>query len=187
MVGVLSEGFWFPNPDGEFWIPFVVPPFTPPAAEPGQTRMRLMMVFRALGRLAPGVSPGQAAAEAGTLLRSDGLRMLPAGGSGRFENDARVVPLLEELVGGYRPALRALTAATALVLLIACVNLAGLLLARGVTRQRALAVCAALGSAAPAARPAAPDRERDAGRGRRRAGAGRGGAGAARGAGARPR
>ena len=146
MVGVLSEGFWFPNPDGEFWIPFVVPPFTPPAAGPGQTRMRLMMVFRALGRLAPGVSPGQAAAEAGTLLRSDGLRMLPAGGSGRFENDARVVPLLEEMVGGYRPALRALTAATALVLLIACVNLAGLLLARGVTRQRALAVCAALGA-----------------------------------------
>ena len=146
VVGVLSEGFWFPNPDGEFWIPFVVPPFTPPAAEPGQTGMMLMMVFRALGRLAPGVSPGQAAAEAGTLLRSDELRMLPAGGSGRFENDARVVPLLEELVGGYRPALRALTVATALVLLIACVNLAGLLLARGVTRQRALAVCAALGA-----------------------------------------
>ena len=29
VVGVLSEGFYFPNPDGEFWTPLVVPPFTP--------------------------------------------------------------------------------------------------------------------------------------------------------------
>ena len=152
VVGVLSEGFYFPNPDGEFWIPFVVPPFTPPAAaQAGQPRRVLMMAFRALGRLAPGVSPGQAAAEASTLLQgATEFRIVPPGG-GRGagsgpENDVRVVPLLEEMVAEYRPALLALTVATALVLLIACINVAGLLLAQGVTRQRVLAVCAALGA-----------------------------------------
>ena len=151
VVGVLPEGFYFPHPDSEVWIPFVVPPFTPPAAaaDAGQPRMMLMMAFNALGRLAPGVSPQQAAAEAGTRLSASGLRTLAIGG-GEGErssgNDVRVVPLLEEMVGAYRPALLALTVATALVLLIACINVAGLLLARGVARRRALAVCAALGA-----------------------------------------
>ena len=147
VVGVLPEGFYFPDPDGEFWIPFVVPPFTPPVtAAAGQPRMMLMMNFSGLGRLAPGVSPEQAAAEASTLLQSaaTGFRIVTVGGGP--ENDVRVVPLLEEMVGAYRPALLALTVATALVLLLACINVAGLLLARGVTRQRALAVCAALGA-----------------------------------------
>ena len=58
----------------------------------------------------------------------------------------RVIPLQEEMVGEYRPALAALTSATALVLLIAFANVAGLLLARSVTHQRMLAVCAALGA-----------------------------------------
>ena len=147
VVGVLPEGFYFPNPDGEFWTPLVVPPFMPPsAADAGQPRVILMMAFSALGRLAPGVSPEQAEAEAGTLLQGGaaGMRMLSVGGGA--ENGVRVVPLLEEMVGAYRPALLALTVATALVLLIACTNVAGLLLARGVTRRRTLAVCAALGA-----------------------------------------
>ena len=151
VVGVLSEGFYFPHPDSEFWTPFVVPAFTPPTtADAGQPRMMLMMTFNALGRLAPGVSPEQAAAEASTRLSTSELRMLVIGGGREGErpsaNDVRVVPLLEEMVGAYRPALLALTLATTLVLLIACINVAGLLLARGLARQRALAVCAALGA-----------------------------------------
>ncbi len=153
VVGVLPEGFYFPDPDGEFWTPLVVPPFMPPsAAEPGRPVMFVMLAFSALGRLAPGVSLEQATAEAGTLVQSAATAFVtrPAGGDrppgGQPETRVVLTPLLEQMVGEYRPALLALTAATVLVLLIACINVAGLLLARGVTRQRALAVCAALGA-----------------------------------------
>ena len=153
VVGVLAEGFYFPNPDGEFWMPFVVPPFTPPTLDPSGRFTVAVVAFSALGRLAPGVSPTQAATEAGAILQRDDdgfLAMRRAGpnreAGGAPAVEARVVPLLEQMVGGYRPALLALTGATLLVLLIACSNVAGLLLARGVTRRRALAVSAALGA-----------------------------------------
>ena len=152
VVGVLVEGFYFPNPDGEFWMPFVVPPFTPPTLDPSGRFTVSVVAFSVLGRLAPGVSPTQAATEAGAILqRGDGFLAARGGGANRPADsapaiDARVVPLLEQMVGGYRPALLALAGATLLVLLIACSNVAGLLLARGVTRRRALAVSAALGA-----------------------------------------
>ena len=165
VVGVLPEGFQFPNPGVEYWTPFVVPPFAPPNMEgPAEQRITVMLSFGALGRLRPGVSPERAATEARTILRRSSDEFIaragsPGGGNGGAgdasadrppragpEIDVRVAPLLEEMVGAYRPALLALTVATALVLLIACINVAGLLLARGVTRRRTLAVCAALGA-----------------------------------------
>ena len=150
IVGVLSEGFYFPNADVEIWTPYAIPPFMPASVVgSGEQRMVVMFAFSALGRLRPGVSPEQAATEARTILQRDGGGFLPqVEGPPRdsAEVDVRVVPLLDELVGAYRPALMALTAAMALVLLIACINVAGLLLARGVSRQRALALGAALGA-----------------------------------------
>ena len=150
VVGVLAEGFYFPTPDSEFWTPYVIPPFTPPSMEGPAEQRVILSVFSALGRLRPGVSPTQAATEARTILqRSSDELMARARGNqpaGEIaEVDVRVVPLLEEMVGEYRSALLAL-AATTLVLLIACINVAGLLLARGATRRRTLAVCSALGA-----------------------------------------
>ncbi|MXZ71145.1 MAG: ABC transporter permease [Acidobacteria bacterium] len=150
VVGVLSEGFYFPNADVEIWTPYVIPPFIPPSAVgPGEQRVMVTLNFSAVGRLRPGVSPEQAATEGRTILQRSSDDFLVQGESppeDSLEIDVHVVPLLEQMVGAYRPALLALTAAMALVLLIACINVAGLLLARGVARQRALAVGAALGA-----------------------------------------
>ena len=148
VVGVLAEGFHFPTPDSEFWTPYVIPPFTQTSMQqaPGQrTVFWNEVMFSAIGRLRPGVGAEQAATEARGIPRrsSDGFPAL-AGASG--QRDVRVVPLLEEMVGEYRPALSMLTAVTVLMLLVACLNAAGLLLARGVTRQRMLAISAALGA-----------------------------------------
>ena len=152
VVGILPEEFDFPNPDSEFWTPLVIPPFASPGMESTvEPRTVLTHVFGALGRLRPGVSPEQAATEVRTILQTGSASVMArasenqASGAGP-EIDVRVVPLLEEMVGTYRPALLVLTGATALVLLIACINVAGLILARGVTRQRMFTVCAALGA-----------------------------------------
>ena len=102
-------------------------------------------VFKVLGRLRPGVSAEQAATEAVSILQGNSDAFLALTG-GIGQRGVRVVPLLEEMVGEYRPALSILTAVTVLVLLVACLNAAGLLLARGVARQRMLAISAALGA-----------------------------------------
>ena len=149
VVGVLAENFYFPSPESEVWTPWIMPSIT----SPGPDNQRVMISVDALGRLRSGVSPEQAAAEVRTILQridDDFLRRIRRGDSDTagdgLEVDARVIPLQEQMVGEYRPALMALTVAMALVLLIACSNVAGLLLARGVTRQRELALRAALGA-----------------------------------------
>jgi predicted permease len=123
IVGVMPRGFEFPDAQVQFWTPV---PWTPRSGG------------SLIGRLADGVSMPAAAAELEAMLREIKKEQRPAAFALTRAQDAIVEPV--------KPALLVLTLAAAFVLLIACANVANLLLARTAARQRELAIRTAIGA-----------------------------------------
>ena len=120
------------------WLPYLIPRSA--SAPTGA------IVFTALARIAPGATLAQVEAEGTAAARAAPPHRLTDfffGRGGPPVVHAR--RLVEDMTAQARPALSILTVAVALVLLIACANVTSLLLSRGVTRQRELAIRAAVG------------------------------------------
>src|SRR5262249_13571600 len=137
VVGVLPASFKFPE-KVDLWLPFS---FT--AADWKNDRQHYYV--ESVGRLRPGITVAQAKAELETIIR----RLSPNFPAARKKWGVTLVPMHEQVVGKVSSTLWILFGAVSFVLLIACVNVANLSLARAAVRQQEIAIRAALGAGRP--------------------------------------
>ncbi len=136
VAGVLPEGFRMPYQIGNAEL------FIPLRLAPNQLQQRGAHFMGSIGRLKPGVDLRSARQEVGGILQ----RLAQAYPESARGYQAKVVPLQEEVTANARPILYSLMGAVLFVLLIACANVANLLLARSAARERETSIRAALGA-----------------------------------------
>lgn len=133
VVGVMPRGFWFPDPTVRVWLPEPLDPEN----QSGN--------YALIGRLAPGQDIEAMAPALARITKALGERFEYPEQWDKTKN-AALTPLREFLVGSLRPALLATLAAMAVILLIACANVAALMLGQVNRRAGELAVRSALGA-----------------------------------------
>jgi putative ABC transport system permease protein len=133
VIGVMPEGFAFPLPTTEFWVPLA------PSEQLRTARSSLWLM--SIGRMKPGITVAQAQADL-EPINADIIRRFP----GQDGYGIYVAGYHDGLVARTRPAIIALLGAVAFLLLIACVNVANLLLSRASVREREVALRTAIGA-----------------------------------------